>query len=90
MQEKTEIKSPVKAIRAFCIKCMGDQAYLVKDCPTKICPLKPFRFGKNPFIKRDMTDEQKESAVERLLRARDRINNNKILSNFEGKDQALT
>ena len=47
-----EIKSPLKAIRAFCIDCMGGQVREVKLCPSQICPLHAFRMGKNPYRKR--------------------------------------
>ena len=66
------IKSPVKAIHAFCIECMGGSAYEIKYCNSQNCPLFQFRFGKNPYIKREMTDEQKEAAKDRLAKARER------------------
>jgi hypothetical protein len=53
-------KSPVKAIRLFCLECMGwDRRYKdsgkpfedVKNCPDVLCPLFDFRFGRNPFFK---------------------------------------
>lgn len=71
----TEIKSPVKAIREFCLECCGYNATDVKNCTSKDCPLKPFRFGKNPFVKRELTDEQREKAVARLADARERKKN---------------
>lgn len=52
-----EIKSPVKAIRAFCIDCMGGAVREVKMCPSKICPLHAFRMGKNPYRKRELSPE---------------------------------
>ena len=55
------IKSPVKAIHAFCIDCSGGSSSEVRSCMSANCPLHPFRFGKNPFIKREMTDEQKQA-----------------------------
>jgi hypothetical protein len=64
--------SPVKAIRLFCIDCSGGSLPEVKECRSFTCPLHPFRFGKNPFIKREMTDEQREAAKERLAAARER------------------
>ena len=39
---------PVKAIRAFCLECSGDQPSEVRKCPIIKCPLFPFRFGTNP------------------------------------------
>lgn len=67
-----EIKSPVKAIRAFCLDCCGGNANDVRDCVSKICPLKPFRFGRNPYLRREMSDEQKEANAKRLAEARER------------------
>ena len=69
--EKTEtITSPIKAIRAKCLDCCCDQLSEVKLCPAKDCPLWPFRLGKNPNRARNMTDEQREAARERLAKAR--------------------
>jgi hypothetical protein len=33
------------AIKLFCQECMGWQALLVKDCPSKTCVLFPYRMG---------------------------------------------
>lgn len=66
----TNIQSPLKAIRANCLDCVGT-AHEVKHCVCIKCPLYPFRFGKNPFReKREMTPEQKAMAAERLAAAR--------------------
>ena len=61
-----EIKSPVKAIRQFCLDCCGGSSAEVRACTSVNCALKPFRFGKNPFLHRVMTEEQKAAATERL------------------------
>ena len=49
--EKANIKnlrvSPLKAIRAFCLECVGYQVAEVKDCMGEECPLFKFRFGRN-------------------------------------------
>ena len=37
---------PGKAARAFCLECMCGQRELVKDCPSKHCPIYPHRMGK--------------------------------------------
>ena len=71
-----EIKSPLKAIRAFCLSCCGDSAYEVKECTSKNCPLKPFRFGKNPYAKRQLSEEQRMAASERMKKAREAKNLN--------------
>ena len=64
------IKSPIKAIRAFCLECCGGCSNDVKTCTAPNCPLYAFRFGKNPYIKREMTEEQREAAKTRLAEAR--------------------
>lgn len=73
MQEdetKNEIPTPIKAIRAKCLDCCCDQREEVKLCPAKDCPLWPFRMGKNPNRSKNMTDEQRMAAKERLAKAR--------------------
>lgn len=45
-------KSPLKAVRAFCVLCMGAQPREVAKCTSTTCVLWPFRFGRNPFQKR--------------------------------------
>ena len=63
----TEIKSPVKAIRAKCLDCCCGQANEVRLCPAQDCPLWPFRFGKNPFrTKRELSEDQRAAAAARL------------------------
>lgn len=65
------ITNPVKAIRAFCVECFGGLNSEIKKCQSIDCPLFPFRMGKNPYrTKREMTQEQKEAAAERLAKAR--------------------
>lgn len=66
-----ELKSPIKAIRAKCLDCCCDQKEEVKLCPATACPLYPFRLGKNPFRKREMSEEQRKAAAERLAKARE-------------------
>jgi len=66
-----EITSPIKAIRAKCLDCCCNNSNEVKLCPASECPLHPFRFGKNPYrTKRQLSDEQRAAAAERLKRAR--------------------
>ena len=57
--------TPLKAIRAYCLGCMCDQPNEVKLCPVTKCELYPYRFGKNPFMQKEMTDEQRETLRER-------------------------
>lgn len=61
-----KITSPLKAIKAFCVDCMGGQVTYVKDCTSTNCPLYKFRFGKNPYNTRQLTDEQRQAASERM------------------------
>lgn len=56
---------PVSAIRQFCIECVGDggrkrASKLVRECPAVKCPLYPFRLGKNPYHKLNLTSEQRK------------------------------
>ena len=67
--------SPIKAIREFCLGCVGYQAKEVKLCPSTKCPLYPFRFGKNPSLKRELTEEQRQAGAARLAAARERMKN---------------
>jgi hypothetical protein len=43
--EKTGKLNRSTAIRLFCQECMGWQAHLVKECPSKTCELFPYRLG---------------------------------------------
>lgn len=62
--------SPLNRIRQYCIQCVGN-ARRVKECPAEECKLWDFRMGKNPFLKAEMTDEQRVALAERLRRARE-------------------
>lgn len=69
-----EITSPLKAIKQFCLDCCGGDRNWQKNCDSKICPLVPFRMGKNPFTtrgKREYTEEEKEAMRERMKKARE-------------------
>ena len=58
--------SPIKAIKEFCISCIGGQRMVVK-CESKDCALFAYRTGKNPFgAPRQRTEEQKAAASERF------------------------
>lgn len=37
-----------RAIRAKCLDCVCDQVSEVKECPSKACPLWPYRMGGTP------------------------------------------
>jgi hypothetical protein len=64
--------SPVKAIREFCIECMGGRetgqnySKLIRECSVQSCPVYNFRFGKNPFHKKQITDQQKKQKADQL------------------------
>ena len=62
--------TPIKAIKAKCLDCCCGQREEVRECPAKTCPLWQFRLGKNPNRARNMTDEQRKAAAERLAKAR--------------------
>lgn len=74
MEETNVIKSPVKAIRAYCLGCCYGSANEVKLCPITNCELYPFRFGKNPFRTQNWTEEQKAEAKKRLLNGKGKNN----------------
>ncbi len=43
--------TPIKSIRAYCIKCQGGSPKLVRLCLDLQCPLYLYRMGKNPHRK---------------------------------------
>lgn len=63
---KKLITSPIKAIRQFCVECNGGSVYEVKNCTSPRCPLFAFRFGKNPYHTRTVSEETKAKAAERM------------------------
>lgn len=66
--------NPLKAIRAFCLECSCGQTSEVKECPRLVCPLYPFRMGKNPFRqRREISEEEKRVLADRLREARKNI-----------------
>ena len=71
---KKERTSELAAIRIFCLCCMGDDANEVKNCTAteETCPFWIRRFGKNPYKKRKLTKEQKETMKKRLKKAREK------------------
>lgn len=69
MEEKR--LTPIKAIRAFCLECCGESKKAVKECTSNNCSLYAYRLGHNPNIsKREMSDDQKQAARERLEKVR--------------------
>lgn len=59
-------KSVLKAIREKCLDCCIGQHAEVRRCHITDCALWPFRMGKNPSHKRNMTEEQKRAATQNL------------------------
>ena len=49
---KDRVNSPITAIRANCIECMGGAVRSVESCPATNCALYPFRMGVNVFDSR--------------------------------------
>lgn len=66
MPDKVKPTTPQKAIKAFCIECFGGKAREVKGCTAINCPLYEFRRGKNPYCKREVTEEQREKSRARM------------------------
>ena len=62
-----EIKSPLRAIRENCKECIGGEGY-IKDCTSPKCKLFPFRFGKNPFTTRILTEDERKKLSDRARR----------------------
>jgi len=60
-------EKPLKAIRYFCFECMGwdrrkkDSDKPIDDvagCTDPMCPLFDFRFGKNPYHTRKVSEKE--------------------------------
>ena len=66
---KSSKLTPIKAIRLQCKECYGfSPSYFadIEDCPSELCPLFPFRHGKDPSLKgRARSQKQKDSAEKR-------------------------
>lgn len=52
--------SPLRAIRAFCVLCMGAQPKEVAKCSSTQCPLYLFRAGRNPYQKHNKAEDENE------------------------------
>ena len=66
-QEVSENTNVLRAIRLKCYDCSSYQSNEVKDCPVTTCPLYPFRLGKNPFRKKELTEEARNELRERFI-----------------------
>ena len=64
-------KSPAKAIREFCIECMGgreNEGYLkyIENCGSPECAVFDFRFGNNPYHIQNLTVKQRQERSQRF------------------------
>ena len=66
-QEVRENTNVLRAIRLKCYDCSSYQSNEVRDCPVTTCPLYPFRLGKNPFRKKELTEEKRNELRERFI-----------------------
>lgn len=87
-------KSPLKAIRAFCLDCMCGSPQEVKDCPcdgnnTTLCALYQYRLGHNPNRHgREYSEEERLAIAERLANYRKTSNqSNNSEDDFESDDE---
>ena len=63
--------TPLRAIRAKCLDCMGGNAAEVRHCPSEGCPLYHLRMGHNPNLsRREMSDAEREAVASRLAAGR--------------------
>ena len=66
-QEVKENTNVLRAIRLKCYDCSAYQTNEVRDCIVNNCPLYPFRLGKNPFRKKELTEEKRKELRERFI-----------------------
>ena len=66
-QEVKENTNVLRAIRLKCLDCSCFQLGEVRDCPVTTCPLYPFRLGKNPFRKKELSEEKRNELRERFI-----------------------
>ena len=67
-QEVKENTNVLRASRLKCYDCSCYQSNEVRECLVKTCPLYPFRLGKNPFLRKELTEDEKRVIKERLHR----------------------
>lgn len=70
---KSSKPTPLKAIKKHCKECSNFELKEIRECPVLDCPLYPFRLGKNPYLFRKMTEEQRQGAAERLRKYREEV-----------------
>ena len=66
-QEVKENTNVLRAIRLKCYDCSSYQSNEVRECIVTNCPLFPFRLGKNPFRKKELTEEKRNELRERFI-----------------------
>lgn len=94
-------RNPVKAIRKFCLGCLGNSQTEIILCSVKTCPLLPFRNGRNIYrtSSRVITQDQKDAARVRMRQMWDKKITNKtdavvngeelVISNIEEKKKVV-
>ena len=65
-REVSENTNVLRAIKLKCLDCSTYNINEIKECPVKNCPLFPFRLGKNPFRKRELSEEERNKLSERM------------------------
>lgn len=66
-EQKEDImhKTPLKAIKAWCVECCGDDH--PRRCVSHNCPLYPFRLGKNTLLsKRTISDSHRAILIKNM------------------------
>lgn len=66
-REVSDNTNVLRAIKLKCLDCSTYNILEIKECPVKNCPLYPFRLGKNPFRKKELTDEKRNELRERFI-----------------------
>ena len=62
------------AIRKHCMECMGFSSDMVKECPSVLCCLYPFRSGRNPSYSGKKRKVSKKG-IEALRKYREKASN---------------
>ena len=65
-REVSENTNVLRAIKLKCLDCSSYNTNEIKECPVNLCPLYPFRLGKNPFRKRELSEEERTKLSERM------------------------
>ena len=61
--------NPVKVVRLHCIECSGGRYSEVTKCTVERCKLYPFRFGKNPYRKKQKTNPNRKGVFLKKIHA---------------------